>query len=128
MVHRALMGSIERFFGILIEHFAGAFPLWLAPVQAILLPITEQQNEFATDLLHKLRDQGIRAEIDLSSEKLGHKIRSAQLQKVPHMLVIGGKEQAAGEVSLRSRKDGDVGKMNLEKYLEYFNKELEKKS
>ncbi len=126
MVHRALMGSIERFFGILIEHFAGAFPLWLAPVQTILLPITGQQNEYAADLLQKLREQGVRAEIDLSSEKLGHKIRAGQLQKIPHMLVIGGKEQEAGEVSLRSRIGGDVGKMKFEEYLKYFQNEIEK--
>ncbi|HCU25095.1 MAG TPA: threonine--tRNA ligase, partial [Deltaproteobacteria bacterium] len=125
MVHRALMGSLERFFGILIEHYAGAFPLWLAPVQAILLPITDAQNPYAAELATALRAEGIRAEVDFRSEKLGHKIREAQLQKIPHMLVLGKNEQAAGEISLRSRREGDKGTMKSAAYIEYLQKEIE---
>src|SRR5262249_37160504 len=104
---------------------AGAFPAWLAPVQAILLPITDRQNDYAAELLAVLRGRGIRAEADFRTEKLGHKIREAQLQKVPHMLVIGGKEQEARQVSLRSRREGDKGAMKFEDYLEYLQKEID---
>jgi len=125
MVHRALMGSLERFFGILIEHFAGAFPVWLAPVQAILLPITDQQNDYVGQLADRLKAHGIRAEVDYRKEKIGHKIREAQLAKIPHMLVVGGKEQAAGQVSLRSRREGDKGVMSFEDYTVFLDKEIE---
>lgn len=125
MVHRALMGSLERFFGILIEHFAGAFPTWLAPVQALLIPITDQQNDYAAEILEKLKAQGIRAEADYRSEKLGHKIREGQLQKVPHMLVLGKKEHAEATLSVRTRREGDKGAMKLEDYLTYLNQEIE---
>jgi len=109
MVHRALYGSIERFFGILIEHYAGAFPVWLAPVQAIVLPITDKQNEYAHSLVRQLDAAGIRATIDERSEKVNFKIREAQLQKIPFMLVVGGREAENGQVSVRNRKHGDQG-------------------
>jgi len=109
MVHRALYGSIERFFGILIEHYAGAFPVWLAPVQAIVLPITDRQTEYARGVRKQLEDAGIRATVDERSEKVNLKIRDAQLQKVPFMLVVGDREQQNGQVAVRHRKHGDQG-------------------
>jgi threonyl-tRNA synthetase len=109
MVHRALYGSIERFFGILIEHYAGAFPVWLAPVQAIVLPITDRQLEFARSVQKQLDAAGIRATVDERSEKVNLKIRDAQLQKIPFMLVVGDREQQNGQVAVRNRKHGDQG-------------------
>jgi threonyl-tRNA synthetase len=109
MVHRALWGSVERFFGVLIEHYAGAFPLWLAPVQAIVLPITNRQNEYARQVADQLGAAGIRTELDSRSEKVNFKIREAQLQKIPYMLVVGGREAEAGTVAVRHRKRGDLG-------------------
>src|SRR5574341_181095 len=103
MVHRALYGSIERFFGILIEHYAGAFPVWLAPVQAVVLPISEKVQSYAERVRAELHAQGFRVELDSRNEKLQAKIRDAQLQKVPFMLVCGKKEEEAGTVSVRSR-------------------------
>lgn len=114
MVHRALLGSLERFFGILIEHYAGDFPLWLAPVQAVVIPITDSQGEVAQRLVAACRAAGLRVDCDLSQEKLGAKIRQAELQKIPYMLVLGKREAEAGTVSVRSRKDGDRGAMTLE--------------
>ena len=109
MVHRALFGSVERFFGILVEHYAGAFPLWLAPVQAVVCPITDRQNEFAHQLGEQLKAAGMRIEVDDRSEKVNLKIRDAQMQKIPFMLVVGGREAEAGNVSVRHRKHGDEG-------------------
>jgi threonyl-tRNA synthetase len=109
MVHRALYGSIERFFGILIEHYAGAFPVWLAPLQAIVLPITDKQAEYARAVHKQLEEAGIRATVDDRGEKVNLKIREAQLQKIPYMLVVGGREQENGQVAVRNRKHGDLG-------------------
>ena len=109
MVHRALWGSVERFFGVLIEHYAGAFPVWLAPVQAVVLPITDRQNEYAQQVFEQLKDAGIRVEIDSRSEKVNLKIREAQLQKIPYMLVVGQREADGGKVAVRHRKRGDEG-------------------
>jgi threonyl-tRNA synthetase len=109
MVHRALYGSIERFFGILIEHYAGAFPLWLAPVQAIVLPITDRQTEYARSVRAELEAAGVRATVDERSEKVNLKIRDAQMQKIPYMLVVGDREQQSGQVAVRNRKHGDQG-------------------
>jgi threonyl-tRNA synthetase len=117
MVHRALYGSIERFFGILIEHYAGAFPVWLAPVQAIVLPITDRQMEYARDLQKQLGGAGIRATIDERNEKVNFKIREAQLQKIPFMLVVGDREQQNGQVSVRNRKHGDQGVKTVEEFI-----------
>jgi threonyl-tRNA synthetase len=117
MVHRALYGSIERFFGILIEHYAGAFPVWLAPVQAIVLPITDRQTEFARGLQKQLDAAGIRATVDERSEKVNFKIREAQLQKIPFMLVVGDREQENGQVSVRNRKHGDQGVKTVAEFI-----------
>jgi threonyl-tRNA synthetase len=118
MVHRALLGSIERFLGVLIEHYAGAFPIWLAPVQAMVIPIAERHHEYAQKVLSRLAEAGMRAEIDDRNEKMGYKIRSAQTQKIPYMLVIGDKEAQSGEVSVRNRFSGDEGAQSLEGFLE----------
>jgi threonyl-tRNA synthetase len=117
MVHRALFGSVERFFGVLIEHYAGAFPLWLAPVQVTVLPITDRINEYAEAVGAELRSAGFRVETDVRSEKIGAKIRAAQLQKVPYMLVLGDKELEDKTVAVRERKKGDIGAMPLSEFL-----------
>ncbi len=117
MIHRVVFGSIERFIGILIEHFAGAFPLWLAPEQVRVLPISEKQADTVAAITQRLKDAGLRVESDLRSEKVGYKIREAQVQKIPYMLVVGDREAADGTVSVRSRKDGDLGVMSLEDFL-----------
>ncbi len=116
MVHRALFGSIERFFGVLIEHYAGAFPMWLAPVQVAVLPITDRTNDYATEVAAKLRGAGFRVETNLRSEKIGAKIRDAQMQKVPFMLVLGDREMEQGNVAVRERVTGDIGAMSLEEF------------
>ena len=117
MLHRAIFGSLERFIGILIENTMGAFPLWLAPHQAIVLPITDAQNDYARATAETLRKAGLRAEADLSSERLQKKIRNAQLNKIPHMLVAGGREAEAGKVALRLRTGEDLGAMAVEDYI-----------
>ncbi len=117
MVHRALLGSIERFFGILIEHYAGAFPLWLAPEQVRILPISDKALDYAKKTQNALREAGYRVDIDVSSEKLGAKIREATLQKVPYQVVVGPRDEAAGTISVRSRADGDLGSMTIESLL-----------
>ena len=127
MVHRALYGSLERFFGILIEHYAGAFPVWLAPVQAIILPITDRQNEFAQQLKQRLVNAGLRVTLDDRSEKVNFKIREAQLQKIPFMLVVGDREAQSGQVSVRHRKHGDQGVQSVEAFLEHITHLIEKK-
>lgn len=118
MIHRALFGSIERFFGVLIEHYAGAFPLWLAPVQVAVLPITDRINDYAESVVKELKDAGFRVEANLRSDKVGAKIRDAQLQKVPYMLVLGDKELDENTVAVRERKEGDIGSMSLEDFKE----------
>jgi threonyl-tRNA synthetase len=118
MIHRALFGSIERFFGILIEHYAGAFPLWLAPIQVAVLPITDRINEYAERVATELRDAGFRVEANLKSDKIGAKIRDAQMQKVPYMLVLGDKELEEQTVAVRERKKGDIGAMSLAEFKE----------
>jgi threonyl-tRNA synthetase len=118
MIHRALFGSMERFFGVLIEHYAGAFPLWLAPVQVAVLPITDRVNEYAEEVARDLRSSGFRVETNLRSEKIGAKIRDGQMQKVPFMLVLGDREQEQGQVAVRERLSGDIGVMPLPQFLE----------
>lgn len=118
MVHRALFGSIERFFGVLIEHYAGAFPMWLAPVQVVVLPITDRTNEYAEKVVLELRAAHLRVESNLRSEKIGAKIRDAQLQKVPFMLVLGDREMEEGTVAVRERTRGDIGVMPLGEFIE----------
>ena len=118
MIHRALFGSIERFFGVLIEHYAGAFPLWLAPVQVTVLPITDRINDYASEVGAELRAAGFRVETNLKSDKIGAKIRDAQLQKIPYMVVLGDKELDERKVAIRERRQGDVGAMSLEEFKE----------
>ena len=113
MIHRVVFGSIERFIGVITEHFAGAFPTWLAPVQVKVIPISEKHLEYAAKVKKALDDAGLRAEVDGRNEKMGYKIREAQLQKIPYMFVVGDKEAENGTVSLRSRKDGDKGAVDL---------------
>ena len=116
MIHRVVFGSIERFIGILTEHFAGAFPLWLSPVQVKVLPISERHHEYAQKVAAELEAAGLRVEADLRNEKIGYKIREAQLQKTPYMLVVGDKEAETGTVSVRGRKDGDLGAMAVAEF------------
>ena len=128
MIHRVAFGSVERFIGILIEHFAGAFPTWLAPVQVNILPISDKHKEYGEKVLGKLQDAGIRAEVDTRAEKIGYKIREAQMKKIPYMLVVGAKEEEEGLVSVRSREAGDEGQMNLDEFIIFLKKEIEEKS
>jgi threonyl-tRNA synthetase len=128
MIHRVIFGSIERFIAILTEHFAGAFPAWLAPVQVKLLAITDRSNEYITKLREDLLNNDIRAEIDLRNEKIGYKIREAQMEKVPYMLIVGDKEVENGTVSVRSRKNGDMGVMKIQEFKELLLKEIQEKA
>ena len=125
MVHRALLGSIERFFGILIEHYAGAFPLWLAPEQIRILPISDKAMDYAKKVQTALRAAGFRVDIDISAEKLGAKIRLATVQKVPYQVVVGPRDEAAGVISARSRTDGDLGAMKTEDLIARLKTEIE---
>ena len=124
MIHRVLLGSVERFIGILIEHYAGAFPTWLSPVQVKVLPISEKYEEYGNQVLDKLQNAKIRAEIDLRSEKIGYKIREAQNQKVPYMLIVGAKEEEDGCVSVRNRRKGDLGQKELEGFIKEIKEEI----
>ena len=117
MIHRVVLGSIERFIGIITENYAGAFPLWLAPVQIKVMPITDRTKEYAQEIADKLDALGFRVETDFRSEKIGYKIREAQMQKIPYMLVLGDKEAEAGTVSVRTREGGDEGAMNLDEFI-----------
>ncbi|MGC4017918.1 MAG: threonine--tRNA ligase [Muricomes sp.] len=128
MIHRVAFGSVERFIGILIEHFAGAFPTWLAPVQVKVLPISDKYMEYGNKVLSELKAAGIRAEIDTRAEKIGYKIREAQMNKIPYMLVVGAKEEEDGLVSVRSRFAGDEGQKNLEEFIAFVQKEVAEKS
>jgi threonyl-tRNA synthetase len=118
MIHRALLGSFERFIGILIEHYAGEFPLWLAPVQAAVLPITDNQNDYAREVADQLREGGLRVEVDDRAESVGRKIRDAELRKIPYMLVVGPREAENGEVSVRRHREGDLGSQPVKRFLE----------
>ncbi len=118
MIHRVVYGALERFIGILIEHYAGKFPVWLAPVQVKVLPISEKFFGFGEEILKKLKDAGIRCEMDQRDEKIGYKIRSAQMEKVPYMLIVGQKEEETGTVSVRSRDDGDLGSQELDAFIQ----------
>ncbi|MDD3299151.1 MAG: threonine--tRNA ligase, partial [Firmicutes bacterium] len=118
MIHRTIFGSIERFIAILTEHYAGAFPLWLAPVQVKVLPITDKHNEYAEQIRKDLFKKGFRAEADLRNEKVGYKIREAQVDKIPFMLIVGDKEMQEGTVSVRERDKGDLGASSLNEFVE----------
>ena len=125
VIHRAILGTFDRFISFLIEETKGAFPTWLAPVQVKILPITDRQHEYAKELAQKMMDEDIRVEVDDRNEKIGYKIREAQMQKVPYMLVIGDKEIENGSVGVRSRKDGDIGQMNQDEFIEKVKHEVE---
>ncbi|MDD5434498.1 MAG: threonine--tRNA ligase, partial [Nitrospira sp.] len=124
MIHRALMGSLERFFGMLIEHYAGAFPTWIAPVQVKILPITDKQNVYAEEISGLLKKEKIRAVIDTRNEKVGFKIREAQMEKVPYMLIIGNREAESGAVSVRKRSGGDIGSMPIASAIDMIEKDI----
>ena len=127
MIHRVVFGSIERFIGILIEHFAGAFPTWLAPVQVKVLPISDKYADYAEKVRKQLDDAGIRVEVDTRAEKIGYKIREAQMQKVPYMVIVGQKEEEEGLVSVRSRFAGDEGQKNPEEFIKALKEEIDSK-
>jgi threonyl-tRNA synthetase len=127
MIHRVVFGSIERFIGILIEHFAGAFPAWLAPVQVKVLPVSEHHVEYSTSVVETLRQHGIRVELDDRNEKIGYKIREAQLQKIPYMMILGDKEAEANNITVRSRKEGDLGSASLDEFIQKLQAEIKEK-
>ena len=124
VIHRTSLGCYERTLAMLIEKFAGAFPTWLAPVQVKVMPISENQHEYAKQVVAKLKERNIRVELDDRNEKIGYKIREAQLEKVPYMLVLGDKEVEAGTVGVRSRKDGDVGAVEIDEFIKTISKIL----
>lgn len=128
MIHRVAFGSIERFIGILIEHFAGAFPTWLSPVQVKVLQISDKYMDYAEKVLADLKADGIRAELDSRAEKIGYKIREAQMQKIPYMLVVGAKEEESGLVSVRSRFEGDEGQKPLGEFIASIKEEIVNKT
>ena len=126
MLHRVIFGSIERFIGIITEHFAGAFPMWLAPVQVKVLPIsTEKHSDYAKKVVDELKAKGFRVELDDRNEKIGYKIREAQVAKIPYMVVIGDKEIEANKIGVRARKEGDLGSMNLEDFENRMKEEVD---
>lgn len=124
MIHRVVFGSIERFIGILIEHFAGRFPTWLAPVQAKVLPISDKNIAYAKELAQALKNAGIRCELDERAEKIGYKIREAQLEKVPYMLVVGAQEEENHTVSVRARDTGENASMGIEDMIAAIQKDI----
>jgi len=124
MIHRALLGSLERFFAVLVEHYAGAFPLWLSPVQVMLIPIADRHISYCETVVSKLTEAGLRAKIDKRNEKTGFKIREAQIQKIPYMLVVGDREVENGEVSVRARDKGDLGAQNMDEFISAIKQEL----
>tara|TARA_B100000809_G_scaffold52327_1_gene47676 strand:- start:1612 stop:2439 length:828 start_codon:yes stop_codon:yes gene_type:complete len=127
MLHRALMGSLERFFGCLVEHYAGAFPLWLAPVQVILLPITDQNQEYADEVFKKLTNSGFRVEKDLRNEKIGFKIREAQMQKIPYMVVLGEKERESNKLAVRKRRSKETVTLSIDEFIDKISLEVGEK-
>jgi threonyl-tRNA synthetase len=128
MIHRALLGSFERFIGILTEHYAGEFPVWLTPVQAIVLPIADRHAEYGAHVLERLRTAGVRAELDDRAESVGRKIRDAELRKIPYMLVVGDREAEADEVSLREHRRGDAGSTSVDELIERVLREARERS
>ena len=127
MIHRAILGSYERFLALLIEHFAGAFPVWLAPIQAQIIPISKKFNKYAEQVFKQLKKENIRVEINDSDETLGKKIREGETQKIPYLLIVGEKEEKAKSVAPRQRKKGNLGAMKVEKFIEKIKKEIEGK-
>jgi len=127
MVHRAPLGSMERFFGTLIEHYAGNFPVWLAPVQAVILPVSDRFIDYAQQVARLLRNDQVRVEVDDQDAKLGYKIREAEVQKVPYMLIVGAREVENGTVSVRRHGQGDLGTLSLENLIARIQQEVESK-
>ncbi|MBQ7453388.1 MAG: threonine--tRNA ligase, partial [Clostridia bacterium] len=127
MVHRVIFGSIERFFGIITEHFAGAFPLWLSPVQAIVMNVSEKSEEYAKEIAKELKEAGIRTEVDTRAEKIGYKIRSAQLQKIPYMVIVGENEANNGTVSIRKRGNVEVNDLPLQTLIDEMKNNIKDK-
>ena len=127
MIHRTILGSMERFMGVLIEHYAGKFPVWLSPVQVSILPISDKFNDYGYKVAEKLKEKGVRVEVDTRSEKIGYKIREAQLNKNPYMLIVGEKEENEVTVSVRDREDGDMGAMDVDEFVAKVAKEIEEK-
>jgi len=123
MLHRVILGSIERFMGVLIEHYAGAFPTWLSPVQVKVITISDEQNQYAENIYRNLLDNNIRSEIDLRNESLNHKIREAQMQKIPYMLIIGNKEVENNTVAPRMRNGKNLGAIPLDDFINHVNHE-----
>jgi threonyl-tRNA synthetase len=126
MIHRALMGSIERFFGILVEHYGGAFPAWLAPVQAVVMAITDHQREYVTQVVAQMKTAGYRVEADLRNEKIGLKIREAEKAKTPFMFVVGEREVQAGTLSVRGRSGANLGSMTVAGALDLLKAEVQR--
>jgi threonyl-tRNA synthetase len=118
MIHRVVLAGVERFLGVMIENYAGAFPLWLAPVQLIVLPITDRNLDYAKHVAGRLTSEGYRVEVDIDASTLGAKIRDAEMQKYPYMLIVGDKEQEAGQVAVRDREEGDLGPQDLDAFIE----------
>ena len=127
MIHRVVFGSVERFIGVMIENYAGKFPTWLSPVQARVLPISDKFLDYSREVERKLKEAGIRAEIDERSEKIGFKIREARLERIPYMLVVGAKEAESGTVSVRSRFEGDEGARSVEDFIADVTKEIKER-
>jgi threonyl-tRNA synthetase len=127
MIHRALLGSMERFMGVLIEHYAGAFPVWLSPVQATLIPIADRHLPYISEVAKKLEDAGLRVQIDDRSERMNAKIRDAQNQKIPYMLVVGDQEVSQGQVALRLRSGENPGPMDLQAFIEKAQQDVKKR-
>ncbi len=127
MIHRALMGSVERFFGVLIEHYAGAFPVWLSPVQAVIVPIADRHNDYAREVAEQLRQAGLRVDVNDSSDRMNAKIRDAEKQKTPYMLVVGDREVDDHQVDIRRRSGERLGAMKVDEFKELAVKEVEEK-
>jgi len=128
MIHRTILGSMERFIAVVTEHYGGAFPLWLAPVQVVVLPITDRAHDYAGFVADKLTAAGLRVETDCRNEKIGFKIREAQMQKVPYMLVLGDKEAESGLVTVRKRQEGDIGTSNLDEFILKLKEDVKNRS
>jgi threonyl-tRNA synthetase len=127
MLHRVILGSLERFMGALIEHFAGSLPLWLAPVQCIIIPVSDKVTEYAENTQRTLFNANIRVDIDRRNERLQKKIRDAEVERVPYMIIIGEKEESIGMISVRSKAQGDIGRMKLGEFMERIKEEIGKK-
>jgi threonyl-tRNA synthetase len=125
MVHRALFGSIERFMGVLIEHYGGAFPTWLAPTQVVIIPVSQNFSDYAEKIEAKLKEKNIKVSVDARNEKIGYKIRESETQKIPYMLIVGEKEVESETISIRKHKEGDLGTFKIEEFISNITTEIE---